>query len=150
MVGELTWLFCIWSQMLQLARVATDFSFIQKGKVKKHRKNLWDCFLSSEGRLWKGKVLAPFLSMVFHGLLGTCSSFKLLVCVLCFKKFVLLRDNPCISPQRCDDVVLINCLKMCKCEKFWFEQVPINIYFLEKKIVSVLVSFRQCYPTIEK
>ena len=28
MVGELTW-FCVYSQMLRIARVATDFSFLQ-------------------------------------------------------------------------------------------------------------------------
>ena len=48
------------------------------------------------------EVLAPFLSMVIHGLLGICSFFKLLVCV-CLENF-LLRDNPCISPQGCDEV----------------------------------------------
>ena len=47
--------------------------------------------------------------MVFHGLLGTCSFFKLLVCV-CLEN-VLLRDNPCISPQGCDEVVLKIVLK---------------------------------------
>ena len=33
-VGELTWRFCICSQMLRLARVATDFYFIQKERWK--------------------------------------------------------------------------------------------------------------------
>ena len=54
--------------------------------------------------------------MVFHGLLGTCSFFKVLVCT-CFEK-VLLRDESCISPQECDEVVLKIVLKMCLCEKF--------------------------------
>ena len=31
-VGELTWVFCVLSQMLRLARVATDFLFYPKGK----------------------------------------------------------------------------------------------------------------------
>ena len=31
---------------------------------------------------------------------------------------VLLRDNPCISPQGCDEVVFEDSLEMCKCEKF--------------------------------
>ena len=35
-VGELIWLFCVWSQLLRIARVATGFSFIQYlGKVKR-------------------------------------------------------------------------------------------------------------------
>ena len=48
--------------------------------------------------------------MVFHGLLGTCSFLKFLVCA-CFEKFCLLRDNPCIGPQECDEVVLKTFLK---------------------------------------
>ena len=47
--------------------------------------------------------------MVFHGLLGTCSFFKLLVGA-CLEN-VLLRDNPCIGPQGCDEVVLKTVLK---------------------------------------
>ena len=65
-------------------------------------------------------MLAPFLSMVFHGLLGTCSFLNCL-CVLCFEK-CLLRDNPCISPQGCDEVVLKIVLKGV-CVKSFFEQV---------------------------
>ena len=37
-------------------------------------------FLSKGGRLWKGKVLAPFPSVVLHGLLEVCSFFKMLLC----------------------------------------------------------------------
>ena len=60
------------AHLFGLARVATDFLFYPKGKVKKHRKDLWDVFLGSGGRWWKGKLLAPFSSMVIHGLLVTC------------------------------------------------------------------------------
>ena len=71
-------------------------------------------------------MLAPFLSVVIYGLLGTCSFLKLLVCVLVLKKG-LLRDNPCISPQGCDEVVLKIVLKKCLCEKIClFEQVLKN------------------------
>ena len=35
-------------------------------------------------------------------------------------------------------------------EKFDFEEVPTSIYLLEKENVSVLVSFRQHYPTISE
>ena len=88
--------------------------------MKRTEKYLFSRFLSTRGRLWKGKVLAPFPSMVFHGLLGTCSFLKLLVCVcvLIFLKNVLLRDNPCISPQGCDEVVFEYLFEKCKSEKF--------------------------------
>ena len=54
--------------------------------------------------------------MVFHGLLGTCSFLNCL-CVLCFEN-VLLRDNPCISPQRCDEVVFKIVLKCVSVKSF--------------------------------
>ena len=65
-------------------------------------------------------MLTPFLSVVFHGLLGTCSFFlKFFVCA-CFEKFCLLRDNPCIGPQECDKVVLKAVFEKCLCEKYLF------------------------------
>ena len=70
------------------------------GKGKRTEKTFFRDILSTRGRLYRGKVLAPFLSAVIYGLLGTCSFFKLLVCV-CLEN-VLLRDNSCISPQECD------------------------------------------------
>ena len=60
--------------------------------------------------------------MVFHGLLGTCSFFKLLVCA-CFQNFFLLHDNPCIYPQVCDEVVLKIVLKSVCVKSFYFEEV---------------------------
>ena len=78
-------------------------------------------------------MLAPFLSTVFSGLLATCSFLKFLVCVLVFEKS-LLRDNPWISPQECDEVVLKIVLKKCLCEKFCFEQV-LKISTYSKKTV---------------
>ena len=70
-------------------------------------------------------MLATFLSVVIYGLLGTCSFFKLLGCV-CLEN-VLLHDNPCISPQECNEVFLKSLFeKECKCEKFlFFERVSI-------------------------
>ena len=56
--------------------------------------------------------------MVFHGILGTCSSLKLIVCV-CFEKvFVLLRFNLCFCLQECYEVFLKTLFekKKCKCE----------------------------------
>ena len=50
----------------------------------------------------KGKVLAPFPSVVFHGLLGTCSFLKTVWVFVCFESFCLLYGNSCISPQECD------------------------------------------------
>ena len=41
-------------------------------KEKEQKKPFFE-ILSTGGRLSKGKVLAPFISVVFHGLLGTCS-----------------------------------------------------------------------------
>ena len=50
--------------------------------------------------------------MVIHGLLDTCSFFKLLVRAY-FEK-VLLRDDSRISSQECDEV----CFEKCLCKKF--------------------------------
>ena len=47
------------------------FYFILKERLKKHIKNLLRCFVGPGSRLWKGKVLAPFSSMVIHGLFVT-------------------------------------------------------------------------------
>ena len=91
-------------------------------------------------------MLAPFLSVVIYGLLGTCSFFKLLVCV-CLEN-VLLRDNPCISPQGCDEVVLKIFNERCLCEKFLLSKY-LRFYLLEKRLF-ILVSFRQRYPTIKE
>ena len=82
------------------------FILSNQEKEKRTEKTFFEMFLSKEGRLKKGKVLEPFLSVVFHGLLGTCSFFKLLMCV-CLTN-VLLHDNPCISPQGCDGVCFEN------------------------------------------
>ena len=42
-------------------------------RVKRTEKYLFENFQSKGGRLWKGKVLAPFPSVVFYGLLEVCS-----------------------------------------------------------------------------
>ena len=49
------------------------FFYPTKEMVKRTQKDLFRDFLSKGNRLWKGKVLAPFPSVVFHGFLGTCS-----------------------------------------------------------------------------
>ena len=61
-----------WGTTVRIARAVTGFSFIQKGNVKNHRKDLSRLFLGFGGRLWKGKVLASFPSVVIYGLLVTC------------------------------------------------------------------------------
>ena len=61
------------------------FFFTNKGKGEKNRKDLLGIFLSSGGRLWKGKVLAPFPSVVAYGLLATTSLLKILFCVSIFE-----------------------------------------------------------------
>ena len=60
--------------------------------------------------------------------------------MLVLKSFCLLRDNPCIGPQECDEVVFKVCLKSVSVKSFCFEQVPTSIYLLEKR--SFLLSFR--------
>ena len=69
----------LYLQMFRFSKSRHRLFFYPKGKVKKHRKDLWDIFLSSGGSLWKGNVLAPFSSMVFHGLLVTCLDHLLLL-----------------------------------------------------------------------
>ena len=56
------------------------FFYPTKERVKRTKKDLFESFLSMGGRLWKGKVLAPFPSVVFHGLLEVCSFFNMLLC----------------------------------------------------------------------
>ena len=58
-----------------------------KERVKRTKKYLFRDFLSKGGRLWKGKVLAPFPSVVFHGLLSTCSFLKISSVFMYFEKF---------------------------------------------------------------
>ena len=45
------------------------FLLSNKGKGEKNIKITFESFLSKGGRLWKGKVLAPFPSVVIYGLL---------------------------------------------------------------------------------
>ena len=70
-VGELTWCFLRLITIIAFSKSRHRLFFYPKGKAKKNRQDLWDVFLSSGGRLWKGEVLAPFSSMVFHGHLFT-------------------------------------------------------------------------------
>ena len=70
------------------------------------------------------------------------------MCV-CFEKFDFVITLVSVL-KGVTKFVLKFVLKICKCEEFCFKQVPTSIYLLEKNIVSILVSFRQCYPTIEK
>ena len=62
-----------------------NFLLSNKGKGEKNRKRPFREFLSKGGRLWKGKVLASFPSVVFHGVLGTFSFFEI-ACVCVFEK----------------------------------------------------------------
>ena len=86
--------------------------------------------------------------MVFHGLLGTCSSFKIACVCACFEN-VLLRDNPCIRPQGCDGTVLKIVLKCVNVKSFDLSKYLLASTYSKKRLF-VLVSFRQRYPTIEK
>ena len=84
-MGELTFRFCVLSQMLQIARVANNFSFypINAG-MKRTGKTFWE-FSEFGGRLWKGKVLAPFSSVVIYGLLIASSLLFAMLCVCMFE-----------------------------------------------------------------
>ena len=104
-----------------------------------------------------GKVLAPFLSVVIHGLLGTCSLFSKLLslCLWVWKSFFVwkLRFNSCFCPQECNEVFLKTLFEKCKCEKFFCflkEQVSKNHLPTRKRNRSMLISFRQWYPTIDE
>ena len=77
------------------------FYFILKERLKKHSKNLLRYFVGSGGRLWKGKVLAPFSSMVIHGLLVTWFFRSLALFFDCFKNGVCVwvlfeKKMPCL------------------------------------------------------
>ena len=60
--GRTDLVFCVLFQMLRFRKSRHRLFFYPKGKVKKIRKDLWDYLLSSGGRLWKGKVLAPIVT----------------------------------------------------------------------------------------
>ena len=101
-----------------LARVATDFLFYPKGKVKKHGKNLLRCLVGSGGRLWKGKVLAPFSSMVIHGLLVTCFrslafDFQLLEMVVCVCVFWKCFEKDAFVSATVVTILYSNVLQRC-------------------------------------
>ena len=85
----------------------TFISSNRKGK-KAQKNSFFEIFWVRGVDYRKGKVLSPFLSMVFHGLLSTYSYFKLLLCVFVLKSFVLLRFNPCFCPLECYEVIFEN------------------------------------------
>ena len=90
------------------------FLLSNKGKGEKNGKDLWDVYLSSRGRLWKGKVLAPFSSMVFHELLVTCLDHLFAFSIvwngaLCGFERVLKRGHCC--GNLCNDSCLNNVYK---------------------------------------
>ena len=118
-----------------------------KERVKRTEKDLFENFLSKGGRLWKGKVLAPFPSVVFYGLLDASSCFKNCLCFVCFEKFfVLLHFNPFFCLQECYEVVLKTLFEK------WGVKICLSkyltvIYLLEK---DCSFSFRQCYHIIKE
>ena len=77
-------------------------------------------------------MLTPFPSVVFHGLLRTCSFLKTVFVFVCFERFYSLYDNSCISPQECDKAFLKVVLKVwCKNELDLSKYLG-TIYLLEK------------------
>ena len=113
------------------------FYFILKERLKKHSKNLLRYFVGSGGRLWKGKVLAPFSSMVIHGLLVTwfldhlpwfLIAWKWWMCECfwkCFGRRCLVLGYPCNnSLLECFTKVCIFSKRCFKCFwKLFFESV---------------------------
>ena len=100
--------------------------------MKRTEKDLFRDFMSNGGRLWKGKVLAPFPSVVFHRLLGTCSFLKIVFVFVCFEIFCLLYYNSCISPQECDKAFLKLVLKVWCENELNLSKYLRTIYLLEK------------------
>ena len=62
---------------------------------------------------------------------------KLLVCA-CFKEFCLLRDNPCIGPQECDEVVFEICFESVGVKFVCLSKYLGTIYLLEKSLFVFL------------
>ena len=100
----------------------------------------------------KGRYQHPFYQQFSTGSQVLAHYFQNCLCVFDLKKvFVLLRFSPCFCLQECYEVVLKTLFEnSVSVKKFCFKQVPTSIYLLEKENVSVLVSFRQCYPTISE
>ena len=64
---------------------------------------------------------------------------------------VLLRDNPCISPQGCYEVFLKTLFEKSVSVENLFEQASKNLStYTRKNNVLLLLSFRPCYPTISE
>ena len=82
------------------------FFYPTKERVKRTEKDIFRDFLSKGGRLWKGKVLTPFPSVVFHWLLGTCSFLKIVCVFMVLKVFI------------CFMVTLVSVLKS-EIKRFW-------------------------------
>ena len=137
------------SQMFRFSKSHHRLFILSKGKVKKHKKDLWDVFLGSGGRLWKGKVQAPFSSMVIHGLLVTCLDHLLLLfnclkwCFMCCFENVLKRGHRC--GNLCNDSCLnifkgVCLLKRCfNVLKVWFWIVLWGVFENSKDVLQVLI-----------
>ena len=149
-VGELTWCFAFVFALVRFSKSRYRLFILSKGKAKKHRKDLWDVFLGSGGRLWKAKVLALFSSMVIHGLLVTCFrslafAFKLFEMVLCVCGFEnVLKKMPCLG-NLCNDSCLNIYKGVCLFEKIFqcFESC-FEICF-EVVLWSVFENWQGCF-----
>ena len=69
--------------------------------MKRTEKDLFRDCMSKGGRLWKGKVLAPFPRAPRYLLI-----FENCLYAYGFESFCLLYGNSCISPQECDKAFL--------------------------------------------
>ena len=84
------------------------FFYPIKEKVKRTGKTFWEFFLSSGGRLWKGKVLTPFSSVVIYGLLIAWSLWN----ALCLCKFENILKTPSYDKLCNDSRIVENVYKV--------------------------------------
>ena len=93
--------------------------------------------MSKGGRVWKGKVLAPVPSVVFHGRLGTYSFLKIAFVFLCFENFFISFMITIVSVLKSvikcfENFCLKSVLKVYGVKIGCFEQVLKNFYLLAK------------------
>ena len=121
--------------------------FYPKGKAEKNRKDFWDYFLSSWDRLWKGKVLSSFASIVIYGLLLLSRSLVFVwKCALCgFLKYFVKKPL-----SRKTFVMILVCKNVYKVLSFWkcFEVWKMVLNFFLKVLVFVLkISKDVCFES---
>ena len=87
-------------------------------------------FLSTRGRLQEGKVLAPFLSVVFHGLLETCS---FLNCLCVLKSFLFNFVITLVSILKSVTKLFLKIVLKVFVKKHWFLSKYLKVSTYSKK-----------------